>query len=117
MDKKTIEADLKSLEKLAHLMDSSFTVPGTRFGIGLDGLIGLIPVVGDTLTATVSAYIIGKASKYQLPWHVKARMVSNSALDWLIGFIPLVGDIFDIGFKANKKNVALLKKHIEQYYL
>jgi hypothetical protein len=117
MDKKGIEADLKSLEKLADLLDSRFILPGTRFGIGVDGLLGLIPGIGDTLTAVISAYIIAKASKYQLPWHIKGRMVINSFFDWLFGLIPFFGDIFDIGFKANKKNVALLREHLERFYL
>lgn len=103
--------DFKSLETLADWMDSRFVVPGTSIRFGLDSLIGLVPGVGDTLTLASSAYLIGKARSYDVPAHVIGRMIFNAFLDWFIGLIPFFGDIFDIGWKANRKNLKLLKAH------
>ena len=107
----TLQQDIEKLESMASWMDSRFTIPGTSIRFGLDSLIGLIPGVGDTVTFFSTVYLIGKAHAYKLPWYVILQMIWNGFVDWLIGLIPLVGDIFDIGWKANHKNVALLKKH------
>ena len=110
----TRDEDIKSLENLANWMDSKFTFPGTNYKFGLDPILGLIPGVGDTMSFAVAAYIIGKAGKYDVPAHIKGRMIWNAFLDWLVGLIPFFGDIFDARFKANKKNVALLLDHLHQ---
>lgn len=106
--------DIQELELLADWMDSRFFIPGTNYRFGLDSLAGLIPGIGDTLGLLVSFYIVHKAMRHRLPHHLKAVMVWNIFIDWLIGIIPLAGDIFDIGWKANRRNVALLKKHLAQ---
>lgn len=116
MNQQEIEADIRALEKLADWLDSRFAIPGTKYRIGLDGLIGFIPVIGDSLTTVISLYILRKAFRYKLPLHIKVRMLWNSFYDWLIGLIPFIGDILDIRFKANKKNVALLKAYLERHY-
>jgi hypothetical protein len=103
--------ELKSLERLADLMDSRFVIPGTSIRFGIDSLIGLIPGLGDTVSLAVSAYIIGHARKHNVPSHVRARMIFNAFFDWLIGLIPFIGDIFDVGWKANRRNIALLRRH------
>lgn len=103
---------LKKLEKLSHFMDKAFTVPGTSIQVGADSIIGLIPVIGDTLTISVSGYIYSFAKKAGVPWHKRMRMLWNIFVDWLIGLIPLAGDIFDVGFKANSKNVHIIKTHV-----
>ena len=110
---KILQSDLEKLERLADWMDSKFILPGTSIRFGFDSLIGLIPGLGDTATLAVSAFLIGKARSYNLPWHVSALMIWNAFIDWLIGLIPFLGDIFDIGWKANRKNVALLRKHLD----
>lgn len=105
--------ELEEMEKLADWMDSRFRIPGTEIGFGLDSLFGLIPGVGDTATALSTAYLIGKARAFGLPRHVMARMIWNAFVDWLVGLIPLFGDIFDIAWKANRKNVALIREHLK----
>lgn len=99
------------LDKLANSMDTKWKLPFTEIRMGWDTLIGLIPGVGDTLTSLVSAYIIREAHEMGVPAWVKWRMGWNVFIDWLIGLVPLLGDIFDVGWKANKRNVALIKKH------
>ena len=108
------DEDLRQLQALADWMDSKFVIPGTKIRFGLDSIIGLIPGLGDTASAAVTAFIIAKAGKYNLPFHVKMRMAWNGFLDWLVGLIPFFGDIFDVGFKANRKNVALIVEHLER---
>ena len=100
------------LERLAHLartLDSRFRIPGTDFRIGLDGLIGLIPGIGDTLAALPSAYLIVRGHQLGARRSTLGRMALNTGIDYVIGTIPLVGDIFDIGFKGNLRNIDLLR--------
>lgn len=110
-----VETGLFSSQQLDHLeswLDSKFAIPGTGVRIGLDGLIGLIPGVGDTLTAGLSALIIFDAHRKGARKRTLVRMVSNSAVDMVIGIIPLVGDLFDFAYKSNVKNVQLLKQEL-----
>jgi hypothetical protein len=104
--------DLSELEWLVDLMDSRFQIPGTDIRLGLDALLGLIPGIGDGASAIVSAYIFQRLRSHDLPWHIQARMVGNILLDFTLGAVPLVGDLLDIGFKANRANVALVRKHL-----
>ena len=104
---------IQDLEALADWMDSKFTIPGTQIRFGLDSLIGLAPGIGDTLGLAVSAYIYGRARQHDLPLHLRTAMLKNIGIDWVIGLIPFAGDIFDVGWKANRRNVALLKKHLD----
>ena len=108
------ERDLRRARALARALDSAVRIPGTGFGVGLDPIIGLIPGVGDIAGGVLSGYIVIVAVRAGAPASVVARMVSNVALDSLIGTLPLVGDLFDFGWKANTRNVALLQQHIEQ---
>ena len=110
-ERSAVEAELHHLEQVAHWMDSRFRLPGTGIRFGLDGLLGLLPGVGDSVTALPALYVIARARGLGAPTHVQARMVGNVALDLLIGAIPLVGDLFDFGFKANRRNVELLREH------
>ena len=105
---------LSKLESIARWMDSQFRIPGTSIRFGLDSVLGLIPGIGDTITLASTIYILGYAHRMGVPFHVKVRMAWNALIDWLIGLVPLFGDIFDVGWKANHKNVALLKKHFEK---
>lgn len=101
------------LQRLSDLMDRAFILPGTDIRFGFDSIIGLVPVIGDTLTVAVSGYIYSFAKKAGVPGHKRMRMAWNIFIDWLIGLIPLLGDIFDVAFKANSKNVNIIRKHIE----
>lgn len=104
---------LEKLQKLSNLMDKAFIIPGTTMRFGVDSIVGLIPVVGDTLTAGVSGYIYSFAKKAGVPWHKRMQMLWNIFLDWLIGLIPFFGDIFDVAFKANSKNVDIIRAHMD----
>jgi hypothetical protein len=105
---------IKDLEALADWMDSKFIVPGTKYRFGLDSLVGLIPGIGDTVGLAVSAYIYHRARQHDLPLPIKTAMIRNIVLDWLIGMIPFAGDLFDIGWKANRRNLDLLKRHLDK---
>lgn len=106
------EERLAKLDTLADWMDAKFTVPGTNFKFGLDPLLGLLPGIGDTAAFLVSSYIVMEAEKLGVNTTTKYRMIGNIFLDLLIGSIPFLGDLFDAGFKANRKNIALLREHI-----
>lgn len=94
-------------------MDKAFLIPGTNIRFGFDSIVGLIPVIGDTLTVAVSGYIYSFARTAGVPRRKRLRMAWNIFIDWLIGLVPLVGDIFDVGFKANSKNVQIIMAHVE----
>ena len=110
-DRAAIEEELRSLERLADWMDTRFSVPGTELRFGLDGLLGLVPGIGDSVTVLPAAYVIMRARAIGTPPHIQARMVGNVILDLLVGAIPIVGDLFDFAFKANRRNVTLLREH------
>ena len=106
------EARLKRVRVLSRLLDEQFRIPGTTQRIGLDGLLGLIPGVGDAVGALLSTYILYEAIRLGAPKTVLLRMVANIGIDTVVGAIPVVGDIFDIVWKANKKNAALLQAYL-----
>lgn len=103
---------VQGLEGLAWLLDSSIPVPGTRLRIGLDPLLGLVPVVGDLIGMLFSAYILVQAARLGIPRVTLMRMGFNVTVEAAVGILPLVGDLFDFGWKANRKNVDLLKAHL-----
>jgi hypothetical protein len=103
--------DLKNLRVLAKLMDSQFKIPGTDVKFGLDALIGLIPGAGDFVTFLISGYMITILANNGASGFVLARMVLNVIIDALLGSIPILGDIFDVAFKANQRNLALMQEH------
>lgn len=103
---------LRQLETLERLLDRQFSLAGFRFG--WDSLIGLVPVVGDTLTTGMSGWLIWKAHQLGAPGHVKARMAANAGFDYVLGLVPLLGDVGDAMFKANTRNVRLLKAHLQK---
>ena len=105
------EDRLRRLDKLSRLLDNAFAIPGTRFRIGLDGILGLIPGIGDATGAALSIYLIVQAARLGLPVSTVLRMVGNVALETVVGAVPIVGDIFDIVWKANIRNMALLRGH------
>jgi len=110
--KSSAEEQLAQLEWIADLLDSRFVIPGTNVRFGLDGVIGLVPVAGDILSALISLYLISRASELGLsPW-VKTRMVWNVALDTVVGAVPILGDMFDVSFKSNRRNIALARRYL-----
>ena len=110
----TREQRLARLDALAKLLDVAFIVPGTNIRYGIDGLIGLIPVVGDIITTAISLWLVREARALGAPWHITARMLANVAVDGVVGIVPLAGDAFDVMFRANVRNVRLLRRWMEK---
>ena len=104
----------ENLDFLAHLLDDIFRVPGTSIRFGLDGIIGLVPGVGDILGGLASTIIVVAAWVRGVPYVTLLRMVVNIGIEVLLGTIPLLGDAFDIAWKANRRNYALIVRHLEQ---
>lgn len=100
----------QGLDNLAHYLDGLFRVPGTTWRFGLDGLIGLVPNVGDTITSFASFYILLAGVRYGVPKITLLRMAFNIGVDYIVGAIPFVGDAFDFIWKSNKKNMALIRE-------
>ena len=97
---------------LARVLDDLIRIPGTKIGIGLDPIIGLIPGVGDVAGGLVSTYILMVAARQGVPTSVLIRMLGNIAVDSLVGVVPVVGDLIDFGVKANRRNVDLLERYL-----
>lgn len=100
--------DDESLDALSHLLDDFIRVPGTSIRFGLDGIIALVPGVGDLLQGVASSVIILAAWSRGVPRVVLGRMVANVGIEVLVGLVPVFGDMFDIAWKANRRNYALL---------
>ena len=100
-----------NLDVLAKLMDSQFKIPGTNIRFGLDSLIGLVPGAGDFVTFLISGYMMTILAKNGASGFVLARMTLNILIDALVGSIPLLGDVFDVAFKANRRNMKLMHEH------
>lgn len=105
--------ELDRLEKLATLLDSQWRIPLTNWRFGVDAVAAIVPVAGSLSTALVSAYMVKKAHSLGAPGHVLGKMVGNVALDAAVGSVPGLGPVADLWFKANRRNVKLLRKHFE----
>ena len=105
--------DDEHLDILSHVLDDFIRIPGTSIRFGLDGIIGLIPGVGDAIGGIASCVILVAAWVRGVPSPVLARMVSNVAIEVVVGAIPVVGDMFDIAWRANRRNYALLTGSVE----
>lgn len=103
-------ATLARLRRLAVLLDTAVMLPG-GIRVGADAIIGLAPGIGDAVTTAISAYFVYEARRLGLPKHKLARMIGNLAVDGLIGAIPVFGDFFDVAFKANMRNLAIIEEH------
>lgn len=102
-------ARIERLRRAAWLLDAQFGLPGTRFRFGLNGLVGLLPVSGDVVMGCVSLWFVWEARKLGAPPALLARMAANIAIEVGGGVVPVLGDVFDMAFKANLRNVALLE--------
>src|SRR5882757_2333240 len=111
----TREQRLARLDALATLLDIAFIVPGTKIRYGVDGIIGLIPVVGDIIATALSLWLVREARALGAPWHVTARMLGNVAVQGVIGAVPVAGDAFDVLFRANMRNVKMLRRWMEKH--
>lgn len=104
------------VETMEHLLERSFTVPGINRKVGLDFVLGLVPVLGDVITGAMGLYLVWEArnlgmSKFQL-----ARMAANVGFDSLIGAVPLVGDAFDFFWRSNTRNLKIIRKHLDKHH-
>jgi hypothetical protein len=99
---------------VAHFLDEAVRVPGTNYRIGLDPILGLLPVVGDAPAAAASAYVVATAAAVGVPRATLARMLLVVAVDAVVGSLPVVGDVFDAVFKANVRNVRLLEARVDR---
>jgi hypothetical protein len=97
---------------VANLMDSAFLIPGLNRRVGLDAVLGIVPGIGDALSAAIASYIIWEARQLGLPRWKIARMIGNVAVDTAIGAIPFAGDVFDVVFKSNQRNLRIIHEHL-----
>ena len=112
MSREEREKVVARLQKIAYLFDDAVTVPGTNIKLGWDAVLGLIPFVGDASTTAVSAYFLWEAYRLGASRWTLTKMVWNVLVDFIIGFVPLVGDLFDVTFRANRRNMKLLEKEL-----
>jgi hypothetical protein len=110
----TREQRLARLDAVAKLLDIAFIVPGTKIRYGIDGIIGLIPVVGDIISTALSLWLVREARALGAPWHITARMLGNVAIQGVVGVVPVAGDAFDVLFRANIRNVRLLRRWMDK---
>ncbi|MDQ3879639.1 MAG: DUF4112 domain-containing protein [Chloroflexota bacterium] len=101
----------RDLDALAHLLDETFALPGTGWRFGLEAIIGLVPVVGDLVSAGLGGLLIVRALQFGLPRIVVARMAFNTLLDLAVGAIPFIGDLFDFVYKSNRRNIDLFRRY------
>ena len=108
------QAAIARLERFSKLTDSSIGIPFTKFNIGLEAVIGLVPVIGDAAGLILSSYVLIEAQRLGVSKRIKTKMIINMLIDFLGGLVPFFGDIFDAFFKANTRNTQLLKKHLNK---
>ena len=102
----------RNVRVLARLLDNAISIPGTSWKIGFDPIVGLIPGIGDLVSAVLSGYIILEAARAEAPTLTLAKMLGNVGIDTLFGAVPALGDVFDAAWKSNTRNVALLERHL-----
>lgn len=106
----------KRIEAMEQVLERSFRIPGINYPVGLDSIVGLIPVIGDFVTAAMGAYIIWEAKNLGLPKWKLWRMAGNVAFDSLLGAVPVAGDAFDLLFRSNTRNLKIVKKHLDKHH-
>ncbi len=106
----------RRIEAMETLLERAFTLPGTRFRVGLDSVVGLIPVVGDLITAAMGAWLVWEAKNLGMSKFHLARMIGNVGFDTAVGMIPIAGDLFDLAFKSNSRNLRIIKKWLDKHH-
>jgi hypothetical protein len=116
LDSRDPQAVRARIEALEVLLERSIAIPGIRYRVGLDAVVGLVPVVGDIIAGLMSAYIIWEARNLGMSrWHI-ARMAGNTLFDTALGFVPFVGDAMDVLFRSNTRNLRIIKKHMDRHH-
>jgi hypothetical protein len=106
----------KRIEVMEKLLERSFVVPGTKLPVGLDSIIGLVPVAGDLVAAGLGLYCVWEARNLKMSkWHL-LRMMANVGFDTLVGAIPVAGDLFDFLFMSNTRNLRIIRKHLDKHH-
>ena len=106
----------KRVESLEFILERSFTIPGINRAVGLDAIVGLVPVLGDVVTAAMGAYLIWEARNLGMPKWKIWRMIGNLGIDTMLGAIPLAGDAFDFMFRSNTRNLRIIKRHLDKHH-
>jgi hypothetical protein len=106
----------KRIETMETLLERSFRIPGINYPVGLDAIAGLVPVVGDVVTAAMGAYIVWEARNLGMPKWKLWRMAGNVAFDTAVGAIPIAGDAFDLLFRSNTRNLKIVRKHLDKHH-
>ena len=106
----------RRVEALEHVLEGLIEVPGLRRKVGLDAIVGLIPVVGDAITAAMGLYLVWEARNLGMPRWQLWRMAGNVGIDSLIGAVPLAGDLFDFAFRSNTRNLKIIRKHLDKHH-
>jgi hypothetical protein len=111
---RTRKERIARIEALATLLDTALVIPGTNLRFGFDALIGLVPGIGDAVTTALSLWLVKEARALGAPGHLVARMLGNIAIDGVVGAVPLLGDVFDLVWKSNRRNLHLLRRHLDR---
>ena len=106
----------RRIEAMEAVLERAVTIPGINYKVGLDAIAGLVPVLGDVLTATMGAYLIWEARNLGLPKWKLVRMAGNLAFDTAIGAVPVAGDLFDLLFRSNSRNLKIVKRHLDKHH-
>lgn len=106
----------RRVEALERVLEGSIAVPGTKRKVGLDPILGLVPVVGDLIAAAMGLYLVWEARRLGMSkWQI-ARMTANVGIDTALGAIPVAGDLFDFVFRSNTRNLKMIQKHLDRHY-
>ena len=111
-----VQSVRQRIEMMEQVLENVFVIPGTRFRVGLDSMVGLIPVRGDLVTAAMGAWIVWEARNLGMSRWQLLRMGANVGVDTAIGAIPFVGDAFDLAFRSNSKNLRIIRKHLDRHH-
>ena len=105
---------LDRLDSLSRLLDVAFVIPGTNIRFGFEAILRLVPGIGDAAASALSFYVLYEANRLGIPKHLMARMIANVIVEGIAGAVPVAGDLFDIGWRANRRNVRLLRDYFER---
>lgn len=106
----------RRVEALEKVLERSFTVPGINRQVGLDAIVGLVPVAGDIVSAGLGLYLVWEARNLGMSRFQLARMMANVGFDTAVGAIPLAGDLFDFAFRSNSRNLRLIRRHLDKHH-
>ncbi len=106
----------RRVEALEKVLERAFVIPGLNRHVGLDALIGVVPVAGDILAAVIGAYLIWEARNLDMPKWKLLRMMANVGFDTLLGSVPVAGDMFDFFYRSNSRNLKIVRKHLDRHH-